>query len=257
MWSISVKANGEPDDPARYLKYPGVLLVIPDAPNKDPYENMTITTGGWMDASRLTIKPEYVRSAVYREYDGANGIAVLVAKLLHCFGATLVRDCDSFLLMEPRRMMDETHLYLLKPNKVNQVFVSAIDQGASNLLMSKKFSEMQSVMNQACLMAAYLNTLLAALECHSPAVVLTVVGGGVFDNSFDVIVDALFKAMHCFEIYRQNAGHPDIPIYLNLYDASAPVKTLSGLRPTLCLDYLKEALELNWMPDLSWVTIKS
>lgn len=45
------------------------------------------------------------------------------------------------------------------------------------------------------LRAAYTGTLLAALDCEAPAVVLTLIGGGVFGNEHSWIHEAIFAAL--------------------------------------------------------------
>ncbi len=85
-------------------------------------------------------------------------------------------------------------------NIINQVFTAAVDLGGIN----RKVKHLKNVQEwaQVILDAAYEGTLRAAFIKNKKKVFLTLIGGGVFDNSFD----SIFKAIGRMKDFIKESG---------------------------------------------------
>lgn len=98
---------------------------------------------------------------------------------------------------------------------IHQVFIAALDLGSTNVLfrtLEKLDGYKQPVefFAQAILRAGYEGTLGAAHRLGVKKVVLTQVGGGVFENEPKWVQDAVISALKKYQ-------HLDIDIYLNIF----------------------------------------
>ncbi len=80
----------------------------------------------------------------------------------------------------------------LPPQRISQVFTSTIALGGYS---RDDGSKALAITRRQLLRAAYLGTLLAAIDVGSQVVVLTMIGGGVFGNSHRDIWDAIHWAI--------------------------------------------------------------
>ena len=94
--------------------------------------------------------------------------------------------------------------YNAKGPKINQVFTSTCicDNNTPNSL------------SRILLEAAYEATYLCAIITNAPEVVLTMIGGGVFNNNHGVIIDALMRAHNKYAPYLPKDCIVKLPIYV-------------------------------------------
>jgi hypothetical protein len=121
-----------------------------------------------------TINPEHIRVGLHRNVTA-------------CF----VRDGINF-------------AFNAKGPKINQVFTSTCicDNNTPNQL------------SRILLEAAYDATYLCAIITKAPEVVLTMIGGGVFNNNHGVIIDAIMRAHNKYAPYLVKECIVKLPIYV-------------------------------------------
>lgn len=121
-----------------------------------------------------TINPEHIRVGLHRNVTA-------------CF----LRDGTNFAFNE-------------KGPKINQVFTSTCicDNNTPNSL------------SRILLESAYEATYLCAIITKAPEVVLTMIGGGVFNNNHGVIIDALMQAHNKYAPYLPKNCIVKLPIYV-------------------------------------------
>lgn len=217
MWrryAWSNRTSGpQPDDllNERWSGYPGVLV----KPNfEDVYANVLTTIGGWLDLRKATLNMEGEDSID----NGAKRFVRSICRISRGFGATCVTGCDAMLV---RRQSDDRVALLRNPNNINQVYVSAVDNSVVHRYLLGGDPERTARFRSAALLAAYMNTLLFAMRSRSSKVVLTMMGGGVFGNSYDMILDAMFKSIRALVRYcieKKDDYYKTMHVYLVLYD---------------------------------------
>jgi len=113
---------------------------------------------------------------------------------------------------------------LSKPIQVHQVFTAAmnIGQGKSGYLNRTQDNKENLVVKlQFLLEAAYTSTYLAAHKCGARFLWLTLVGGGVFGNFIDLIVEAINKV-------HSKYGHGLSAVFLCDYDGFVMQNKIDG-----------------------------
>lgn len=153
------------------------------------YEGAKITIGGWLVPGRLD-----PAASVHRVAAGMGMVGVL--------------NCSPVLMNDAQAAT----MYKLRPgaSPISQAFCAAYD------LSRTERTRDSEVWADACLYAAYYNTLAFACVNKLNKVVLTLMGGGVFRNSGASIARAIEDAM--WHVGRKYKNLRDISVYLMVYD---------------------------------------
>lgn len=148
----------------------------------------------------ITLTPEFVASLEMRN---------LAQEMLPLIKVGLHRDIQ--VTFGDQSLADDKHASLMNSDQIiHQVFTAALDFGSN---AAYKNNPVVQELARIILRAAYEGTLRAAILNGTKRVVLTLIGGGVFANAFDMIYNELLSAIDAVK----QAG---LDVQLNVFGAT-------------------------------------
>ena len=173
LWGILGKSA--PDDAATYREYPGVFI---KKEVSGIYTGLDTTIGGWLD----------IRNAKFENSDKTSEEEFLVG-IASGVGIIGIKGCSVVIRYDAD---DNVHAALKSTMLINQALCSTVDYKFASGFATLKDINRWSL---ACLISSYYNTIRFGLECGSDKIVLTLIGGGAFDNPFENIIQSLKYAI--------------------------------------------------------------